>query len=205
MEAEGRVYKPSAPLADNSSHPLRLGPNGGTIVQEAHGDKFLATIEQVAYSGSNLGAVGKVTTVALATTYTGLVLSNPIGSGKVLAVDHVEAAFSVVFPAACHVGLMTGFHATTDVVHTNPMTVLNSYIGGPVGVGKTDDEATLPTTPAVYNIFGAVLASAAGSFEHSYGSGLILPPGGFAAIYTSTISGAAALMGSFKWEEISLA
>jgi hypothetical protein len=33
---------------------------------------------------------------------------------------------------------------------------------------------------------------------------IILPPGGFAAIYTSTVSGAASLWASMQWEEVPL-
>jgi hypothetical protein len=33
---------------------------------------------------------------------------------------------------------------------------------------------------------------------------VILPPGAYAAIYTSTVSGAGSLAASFQWEEIPL-
>lgn len=203
MISEGRVYNPSKPLADQSTHPLRFGPEGGAIMQSAHGSSYLSTISEVSFSAANPGAAGVVTTVATATTYTGLCLSNPIGSDVIISIDHVHAAFSVVFPAACHIGIMTGYHATTDVVHTTPVTPVNSKIGiGGAGKAKVDSSATLPIAPTVRMLFGHALASAAGSYSLAFTGGLQLIPGAFVAIYTSTVSGAAALMGSYSWEEI---
>ena len=206
MLGEGRVYEPLTVLSEDSVHATRLGPTGGQIIMSSHGRNFLTGYSEKGFHGANPGAAGIVTTVALATTYTGLCLSNPIGSNVLVLINHVDAAFSVVFPAAAHIGLMVGYHATTDVVHTNALSPRNDKVG--VGAGpkaKLDDQATLPVAPTVKSIFGAVVASAAGYFDESYDSGLQLPSGAFAAIYTSTISGAAALMGSFDWEEIRLA
>ena len=203
MIAEGRVYKPKEPLADQSVQPFRMGPEGGVIVQTAHGSDYLSAINESTYFASTPGPTGVTTTVATATTYTGLCLSNPIGSGVILAVKHVHAAFGVVFPAAAFIGLMGGYHSTTDVVHTTPALTYNAKLGtGGTGKGKCDSAATLPVAPTVILTFGSCLASAAGDFEDNFSGGLQLPPGAFIAIYTSTISGASALMATMSWEEI---
>lgn len=203
MKSEGRVYDPSLPLADQSEHIIRLGPQGGTITQAVHGDHFLGTYNEHAFHSANQGATGQVTTVALATTYTGLCLSNPVGSEVLLVVNEVVAAFNIVFPAAAFIGIMAGYSATTDVTHTTPLTPRSDKIGqGPTPIGKADSAATLPVTPTVAHVMGHAVASEAGSYEHNYEGGLILPAGGFCCIYTSTVSGANGMLASIDWEEI---
>lgn len=203
MESEGQVYEPRLPLAEDSIHTVRLGPQGGTIIQEVHGSRFLANYNEHGYHAANLGAAGQTTTVALATTYTGLVLSNPIGSEVLLSLNHVDASFNIVFPAAAFVGVFVGYDATTDVVHTTPVIAHSNKIGiGALGKANIDSAATLPVAPHVANVLGGVLASAAGDFEHDYEGGFLIPPGGFLGIYTSTISGTNGLLGSMDWEEI---
>jgi len=203
MKSEGRVYDPTLPLAEQSEHPFRIGPQGGTIMQAVHGDHFLGSYNEHAFHAANQGAAGQTTTVALATTYTGLCLSNPVGSEVLLVVNEVVASFNVVFAAASYVGILVGYSATTDVVHTVALTPRSDKIGqGPTPVGKVDSSSTLPLAPTVGHVMGHALASAAGDFEHNYEGGLILPAGGFCAIYTSTVSATNALMASIDWEEI---
>jgi hypothetical protein len=204
MEVEGRRYTPALPLAVESYNTLRLGPYGGLVMVDAYSDQFLSTFNEQAYVGGNAGPAGITTTVAFATTYTGLVLSNPIGSGVYLSLNHVAASFSVVFPAAASIGIMVGYSAVTDVVHTTPLTTGRSAKIGTTTTpkGKLDSSATLPTTPTLARCFGSVLASTVGSYDVDMHSGLMLIPGAYAAIYTSTISGAAALTATLNWDEI---
>ena len=205
MDSEGRVYDPRLPLAEDSKHVVRLGPQGGTVVQQIHGPHFLGAYNEHAFHAANLGAAGQTTTVALATTYTGLVLSNPVGSGVLLAVNDVGAAFNVVFPAAAFVGVFVGYHASTDVVHTTPLIAHSDKIGtGGVGKAKVDSVATLPIAPHVAHVFGSALASAAGDFEHEFEGGFLLPSGAFMGLYTSTVSGTNAMLAGLDWEEIRL-
>lgn len=157
------------------------------------------------YSGS---ITGQVTTVGLATTYTGLCLSNAPGSNVVLSVNKVGFAFTVVWAAVAAVGLMTGYNATTAVTHTTPVTPRNRYFtGAGGGTGLLDSAATLPTAPTLDQVFaGASTATAAvpplvQGYYDLEGS-LELPPGAYAAFYTSAASGAAGGTLSLQWEEI---
>ena len=153
------------------------------------------------------GAVtGQVTTVGTAATYTGLCLSNPNGSGVNLIVDRVGAAFAVAFPAAAVIGLMSGL-STTNVTHTTPVTPYNQF-AGTAGLAKLDSAATLTGTPTLTHVLGAGLTGAItttpsqpGGFVFEEGS-LVIPPGGYVAIYTSTASGTAAGAFSFTWQEV---
>lgn len=157
------------------------------------------------FSGS---IVGQVTTVGLATTYTGLCLSNPIGSGVNLGVTKCGFSFIVAFAAGAHIGLMTGFNGSTQVTQTTPVTTRSRLFTGAASAAKglLASAVTLPTAPTVDQIFGSGLTGAitTGVVVPSYvdleGS-LVLPPGAYAAFYTSTASGAAAGGFSFQWEE----
>jgi hypothetical protein len=160
------------------------------------------------YSGS---VTGQITTVGTAATYTGLCLTNPnfntpITTGRVkLVVTRVGAAFLVVFPAASVVGLMTGFSATA-VTQTTPITPQNQW-NGAAGVGLLASAATLPGSPVLTTVLSAGLTGAittipdvTASWNFQDGE-LVIPPGGYIAIYTSTASGTAAGAFSFKWYE----
>ena len=188
-----------------------LGPQQDQLVTQLHGQYFEQCRRNNRFFAS---VVGQVTTVGLATTYTGLCLSNPLGSGKLIVVDKVSYAFLVAFAAASAVGIMVGYSASTDVTHTTPVTVRQARIGGamntPACVGKVDSAATLSATPVIHTIMDAGLTGAitttpkAGPNVYELGGGLILEPGAFAAIYTSTASGAASMGASWKWHEISV-
>lgn len=189
--------------------PMVAGPQGDQLTSQLHGKYF----EQA--RRSNLffaGITGQVTTVGLATTYTGLCLSNPVGSGKLLIVDRVSYAFLVAFAAGSAVGLMVGYNATTNVTHTTPVTVRSSRINGsfanPAAVGLVDSSATLPTAPVVHSLFDAGLTGAittvpkAGPNVVDLEGMIVLDPGAYCAIYTSTASGAASMAAAFQWHEI---
>ena len=153
--------------------------------------------------------VGQTTTVGTATTYTGLCLTNPVGSGVNLVLTNVGAAFSVAFSAAAAVGLMQGL-STTAVTHTTPVTPTNQINAG-TGKALVDSAATLPATPVVARILdvgltGAITTTpgAGGNFAIQEGE-IVVPPGGFLAVYTSTASGTNGGNFSFTWEEQPLA
>lgn len=86
----------------------------------------------------------------------------------------------------------------------------SSYIGiGAAPQGKVALSATLVGTPTLHTVFGEGLTGAITTIPQIYSfydleGSVILPPGAYAAIYTSTASGAASLAASFQWEEIPL-
>lgn len=173
-----------------------------------HADAYEATYRKATFFGSN-GAVPSVTTVALATTYTGLCLYNPAGTGVNLVVATVGYSFLVAFPAAATIGLMVGYAAAgvvTAVAAASPGASSNIGTGATAG-GKCALSATLVGTPVLHTVFGAGLTGAITTTPQNMtvfdmGGSLILPPGAYAAIYTSTASGAASLAASFQWEEV---
>lgn len=188
--------------------PVSLGPQQDMLVSQLHGKYYEPAARKISFHGAN--QAGQTTTVGLATTYTGLCLSNPNGSGKNVVLNRVGYSFIVAFAAGSAIGLMVGY-SSTDVTHTTPGSPRNNFIDtnfGTAGVAKIDTSATLPVAPVVYALFGSGETGAITTTPHigptivDFDGGLILPPGAYAAIYTSTASGASGLLGSFHWDEV---
>lgn len=173
-----------------------------------HAPAYEATYRNATFFGSN-GATPSVTTIALATTYTGLCLYNPATTGVNLVVGKVGYSFLVAFSAAATIGLMVGYAAAgivTAVAAASPGASSKIGTGATVG-GQCALSATLVGTPVLHTVFGAGLTGAIITTPQNrtifdMGGSLILPPGAYAAIYTSTASGAASLAASFQWEEV---
>jgi hypothetical protein len=200
------------PLATSSSLAAglqavgRAGNMGDAIVSELHGRYYEATYRRAMF---NAAITGQITTVGLATTYTGLCLSNPVGSTVNVVINKVGFAFIVAFAAGATIGLMTGYNAGTNVTHTTPVTPRNQFFGvGASGVALVDSSATLPTAPTLNTILAAGLTGAIttvpliGPSVVDLEGSIILPAGAYCAFYTSTVSGAAAGAFSFSWEEV---
>lgn len=193
-------------LADGGQAPLRQGKLGDAIISELHGRYYEQTYRGNIYSAGNQAAAA---TVALGTLVnTGLILSNPLGSGKNIVLLKLSYVNSVVVPTAGFLALETGFNSGTNVIHTTPATVFSNLIGtGPSGVGLVDVAATLPTAPT--HRLG--LAQCGTLATTGYGvttpnvvdveGSIILPPGGYAAYYTLATNTAAWLF-TFTWEEV---
>jgi hypothetical protein len=202
---QGLAGAPTAKFADGTNPTVRMGNQGDQIVSELHGRYYEQTFRKNRFIGS---ITGQVTSAGLATTYTGLCLSNTPGNTVNLVVDFVDAAFLVAFAAAASVGILVGF-SSTAVTHTTPITTAlrNTFLGGPNPQGLVDSAATIPT-PTLAHVLGQGLTGAIttvpgyGGFTKDLGGGLILPPGGFCAIYTSTASGAASMSASIGWTEV---
>lgn len=150
---------------------------------------------------------GITTSAALSTSYTGLVLQNPVGSQFNIVLTKVGYAFTVAPTAAVVVGLMTGVNATTFT--TNLVVARNRYVGGITSIAVASTNTTI-ATPVLETVLGTVLTGAittqsqqAPTVVDMEGS-LILTPGAFVAFYTSTASGASGFLGSFQWVEVPL-
>jgi len=206
MQLQSTVGGPSSTQNPGSQPNLRSGGLSDLIVSEFMARYSESTYRRQNFSAANQAAVA--TTAGLATTYTGLVLSNPLGSGFNLHLNKLGFASVVAQTSALAVGLMVGFSATTNVTHTTPVTPRSNFYGvGVAGVGLVDQSATLPVAPTVQAIFGVVDTGAITTVTQS-GLGLIdlegsivLPPGAYVAVYTSAASAAASVLASIGWQE----
>ena len=186
---------------------MRVGNTGELITQNLHADGYEAAARGQIYSGSNSAAV--TTSAGFATTHTGFCLSNPLASGKNLVLMRVKYGVIVAQAAALSIGLQTGYHAATNVVHTTPMVPLSNFVGNPAGVGLLDSAATLPIAPTRIILLdtlltGAITTVPIGGNQYDFNGALVIPPGGFVATYTSVASTAASLVFGFTWEEVSI-
>ncbi len=151
---------------------------------------------------------GCVWTVGLATTYTGLCLSNPLASGKnlsILGVSHQE----VVAPTGIAAVYLAGLYHATAVVHSVASTIMRASIGATAAasVAKADTGATLPAAPLILlnltagHTSGALSTSAAVAFIPINGL-ITVEPGGFIIIANFTIGVAVGQQGAIIWEEV---
>lgn len=193
-------------MADGNQAPQRAGKLGDTIMSQFAGRDYETCYRRQLFSAANQSAT--TTSAGLATTHTGLVLSNPVGSTVNLVLDKVGFHFGVAFPAAASIGLMCGYNSSTNVTHTTPVTPRSNYFGiGSAGVGLVDAASTLPTAPIVTHIFtsgltGAITTAIIGTVQvYDLEGSIILPPGAYAAIYTSTASGTSSFQGAMQWME----
>jgi hypothetical protein len=191
-------------LADGASPLPRGGRTGEVSVADAHGRYNEAVKRGNVYIAHNVAA--QAVSVALATTYTGLCLSNPLGSGKDLILLAAQFAITVAEVAIASQHLIGGYSATTSVTHTTPLAapgIQNAYLGGGnAPVGKVDSSATIPTPGYLLPLRSGFTAGALGGPAMGQivdlGGLIIVPPGGFIAIGALTaITG----FGALVWEE----
>lgn len=187
--------------ADGNSQPLRGTRDGGQVTQLLHGDYTEMVLRGNAYVANNQAA--QAVSVALATTYTGLCLSNPLNSGKDLIVNMVSFALSVAPAAIASLHLIGGFSATANVTHTAAITPENCLIGSSnASAAKVDSQATIPTPTYKWALEHGFTAAALPNhalptFECK--GMFVLQPGAFIAIGALT---AVTGFGSMMWEEI---
>lgn len=170
----------------------------------AQGRYFDSAYNRRLYWAANQAAT--TWSVALNTTHTGFVLSNPANSSVQLSPLLTSFALSVAPAGIAHISLAAGWAATGITSHTTPLEVFSTVLNdGGGGVGKADAAATLVGTPRyLMPCMGGFTAGALPSTSPALldiGGAYLIPPGGYLAIVALTVVvGFAALV----WEEIPL-
>ncbi len=187
------------PIADGGIVPLRLDRQASLVVTTSHGKYSEAAIRGNLFLASTQAA--QATSVALATTYTGLCLSNPAGSPVNIVLLQVGAVITTGQVAISSVGLIGAF-SSTQVTHTTPGTPRSTYLGKGAGYGLVDTAATIPTPVWLMQYGGSFTAGALGSHTPhiiEVDGSICLPPSSFVCIGSLT-----ALSGFFSmlWEEV---
>ena len=189
-----------------SNFALRVGPSSEAVVQELHGRYYETTVRKAQYGGANLAGV--TTTVGFATTYTGFCLTNPIGSTVNLVLNKVSYGSLVAQTGALVLGIMTGYSASTAVTQTTPLVPTSNFVGNTTGTGVIASAVTMPVAPTRLLLLDTILTGAittvttGGKVVDLEGS-IVIPPGGYAAFYTSAASVASSLVFGMQWEEVS--
>ena len=198
------VGKPAT--QSSGSQPYARGGQQSEIVISELMPRYyeLARNSQLFWSASQAATA---ISVALATTYTGLCISNPAGNTKNIIPIKVGLALSVAPVAIAPIGLITGYLSTGVVTHTTPLTPASNVIGtGPAPTAKADAAATLVGTPAwtemlVGGFTASALPASSPALIDLEGS-LIIPPGGYVAIGALT---AVTGLWSMAWAELDIA
>lgn len=202
MEMEGRVGQIYA--QDGSRENVRLGKFGDVLNSELMGRYYANTYRQNHFHASVQSGV--TSTVGLATTYTGLVISNPVGNSKLMVPLWFSGAQSVINAAVNALGVACGYNASTNVTHTTPVTPRNNYFGvGPSPTMLADVSATLPTAPFYTGPWVSDTPTATtnpAAWFIDLGGVLIIPPGGYILSAAIAASPASALWLSFGWAEV---
>ena len=192
--------------SDGSNPTARAGKSGETVVQQLHGRYYEMAVRGGIFYAANPAVV--TTTVGLATTYTGLCVSNPVGSGINAVLLKASMMQSVIQATQVEgYGIALGYNATTNVTHTTPVTPQPSKVGsGAAAQVKADSSATLPTAP-VYAMFiqntTTATSNAMGTVVDLEGS-IILTPGAYACFVTPTQASVNGMWFSFMWEEVAV-
>lgn len=192
--------------ADGVNANARQGKQGDVITSELHGRYYEQTYRgNVFFAASQAVAT---TTVGLAATYTGLALTNPIGSTVNLVINKVSLMQSLIQSTQVEAyAIATGFSATTQVTQTTPVTPHTSKIGsGLTPQGLAASSATLPVAPVYTTFLGATSTATADPTSNvtDLEGSLILMPGAYLCFVTPAQASVAGLWFSVSWEEVTL-
>ena len=177
-----------------------LTDDNGVLLRPA-GKYADAALNGRLFGVANQAAVA--TTAALATTWTGLGVANPAGSGKNLIMLEFSWGLSVVGPDEGVLGLMcstdSGFAAAA-------LTERCMRYGYASSVAVADDGATIatPVLERVVSTYGTGAITTwqgAGPQVFNIDGSFILAPGRSILTYTTTAT-TAAFVFSFLWEEV---
>ena len=192
--------------SDGAVNPGRVDKLGAVVTTDAHGRYQEATIRGNVFSASNQAA--QAVSVALATTYTGLCISNPLGNTKNLVMLGCQYALTAAPAGIASLHLIAGFSATANVTHTAALAapgIQNGLIGtGPNSTAKADSSATIVAPGYLIPLVSGFTAAALPSMSTGWidlGGMFIIPPGGWIAIGALT---AVTGFGGFTWEEVAI-
>ena len=188
-------------LGRNSEGDVRAGNTGEVMVSEFLPPYAQGVLDGNVYSAANQAA--QAVSVALATTYTGLLVYNPIGSGVILIPRLVKFALSVAPAAIASIGLISGVQSAAPTGLT-ALNVRNNQIGNAgSGKGLAYSAATIATPIWQQQLVDGFTAAAlpAPSPLVDLKGDVVLLPGAFLAIGALT---AVTGLGSISWQETPL-
>ena len=205
MLIQGSVGQPSVTSIQPGTTPtLRQGQLGEMVVQELHGRYYETAYRRNMFSAATQGGV--TTSAGLTTGVTGLILTNPTTSTVNCVINKVGFAVNAAPAAVMVIGLAFNT-STTAVTQTTALTGRNMFLGAAAPQGLTATSVTVPTAGVLTHVLGVIDIGATTTVVHQQTmydieGGIILPPGSYVHIYTSTASAATSFFGSLTWEEV---
>lgn len=192
-------------LADGVEQGVRLGKSAELIGTDLHGRYY-----EQAYRGNVFVAANSAVQALslVSATATGLVLSNPAGSGKNLALIDISVSIAAAVTAVANVVLCANVNPiAAATVHTTPLVVRSTLLGSSgSAAGLADSSATLPAAPVIIrSLMGwhwvtAGTTTTALFLRDEIAGGIIITPG--CAVSVQGLTVAHTVIASMTWEEI---
>lgn len=207
MLIQGSVGQPSTTSIQPGVTPtIRQGQLGEVVVQSLHADLYETTYRRNMFNVAT--QAGVTLSAGLTTAVTGLILTNPTNSTVNLVPNKIGFATNAAPAATMVIGIAFN-NSTTAVTQTTAITPRNSFLGGPAPQGLTASSVTLPTAAILSHVIGTIdyIATPANVYNKTIGlidleGAIVMPPGSYIHIYSSTASAASSFFGSIQWEEI---
>lgn len=197
----GWAWKPSGSAANN----VRFGNTNELMVSDALPRYYDLNKNGFVYSASNVAAQALSVN---STTATGLILTNPIGSGIDLVLLEIQVALASL-PAGQSSLILTGSSVSsgTAVTHTTPLTPRSNMLGSSrTPIGLADSAATITATNIIKIISGGTAATVAAStafppfIKDEIAGSIILTPG--TCISLQCLTTAISVVASMTWAEV---
>ena len=188
-------------FAQGTNQNLRLGGLGDLIKSECHGKAFNQAINGNVFATANQGVV--TTSTTLNTTFTGLGIANPAGSGVNIVLLKFLCTMTAVGVAAA-VALAGGIGTLTAAGPT----AVNTQVGSTVTSKAVISNSSAITAPLLLRPIGSVGSQATTghalipSLQDDIAGSIIIPPGSY--IVTDTTTANAGLVFGFVWEEVAI-
>lgn len=184
-----------------NSQNARIGNTSEIMMSDAMPRYYDAAISGNTFYAANQSAT--TWSIGLATTYTGICISNPQGSGVNLLMKKLSFALSVAPAAIAPLYIIGGYIGAGIVAHNTPLVPASTLLGGKIGKALADSACTLAGTPVVImpimGGFTAATLPAAGPLIIDLEGSVIIPPGGYIALGALT---AVIGFGAFIWDEV---
>lgn len=200
MIAEGIVGPQT--LGDGAQSRMRLDSDGALLVSGMRGRYTELALRGRLFMASLQSLVALST---LNATATGFILTNPVGSGKNLALLDVSVALGTAPAGVSVIGLAAGLFSTTAVTQTTPVSVREGLglAATTRNAGLAASAATLPAAPVFVRAIGGgpVAASSIQSpfIRDEIAGEIILVPG--TSISLSYLTTAISVLASMTWAE----
>ena len=191
--------------SDGQSTPFRGDKSGALVTHGVHGKYSESVLRGHCFVASNVAS--QAISVGLTTTYTGLAVSNPAGSGKNFIMLGAQYGIYVAEVAIATWHLIGGYSAAGVVTHGTPLAapgILNAFIGAGSATVANADSACTTVNPYYLAVIrsgftaGALGGPGGGSWIDLDGM-FCIPPGGWIGFGApAAITG----WGTFFWEEV---
>lgn len=203
MLVEGQIGPVLA--SDGTQQQMRQTRDSAIAISDAHGRYTESVSRGNVFTAANSAV--QVLTLGVAAA-TGLVLSNPAGSGKNLFILEIQAWIAAAVTAVADVALFANVNPVAAVTtHTTPLVVRPTLLGNSnTSVGLADSSATLPAAPVLLRplfgwhwVTGGTPTAQLGVKDEVAGAVGIAPG---CAVSIQGVTVAHSILGSITWEEL---